>query len=136
MAFKQYSYATTQSNLEGIDWVTDNVYAQLLNITHTYSTAHDTRNNVVSAVVGSPIQLTAKTKTISGLSTFLSCSQVQFTGTPSAKYVVFMVGSAASVNLADKLLAIVDLNDGVAAEVTVNFGIGFNGGLFTLRKGV
>ena len=135
MAFKQYAYTTTPTNLEGIDWLTSNVYAQLLDITHSYVVSHTTRNNIVSAAVASPIQLTSKTKTVTGLNTFLSCDQVIFPNNPSAKYVAFLVGSANSVNLADKLLGIVDLNDGVNAEVTVDFGIGFNGGMFTLTRG-
>lgn len=135
MTFKQYSYATTPSNLEGIDWVTDNVYVQLLNVTHTYNSAHDTRTNIISAITQNPVQLTGKTKTIAGVYTYLSATQIQFPSGPSAKYISFLVGDASTPGLSDKLLGLIDLNDGVDAEVTVDFGVGFNGGLFTLKKG-
>lgn len=135
MAFQRYPYAVTPSNLEGINWETDTVYAQLLNITYTFSTSHETRNNIISAVVASPLEVTSKTKVVSGLSTFLSCSQLQFPNTPSAKWVAILIGNPATPIISDKLLGVIDLNDGVAAEVIVNFGIGFNGGMFTLRNG-
>lgn len=135
MAFKKYHVANTQSNLEGIDWLTSNVYAQLLNITYSFNTAHDNRSHIVSAVVGTPVALSSKTKTVVGVNTFLNCSQVQFPNSPSAKFIAFMVGDNSSVDLTDKILGVVDLNDGVAQEIIVNSGIGFNGGLFTLRAG-
>lgn len=135
MAFQRYMYANTPSNLEGIDWVTSKVYAQLLNLTYSYNTAHATRGDVVSAAVAAPVALSGKTKTISGSNTFLSCSQLQFANNPSAKHVVFLIGDATAPSTSDKVLGVVDLNDGVAEEVVVNFGIGFNGGLFNLQRG-
>lgn len=118
MAFKNYLYNISASNLSAETWVSKDICLQLVT-SYTYNSAHTTRAEV-NVEVGSPIAITGKAVTYAGEVTTLDADNVTPVGTPNAKWAIFYEWNGASAQNSDKILFAIDLNNGSATDVIID----------------
>lgn len=124
MAFKNYLYNVSPSNVSPETWVAKNVCVQLVT-SYTYNSTHTTRADV-NIEVGTPIAVTNKTVSYSGTVTSLSADNIAPAGTLNAKWAIFYEWNGSSAQDSDKILFAVDLNTGSESDVIVDAPLVFS----------
>lgn len=120
MAFKTFGFNCMHKNLLDGDFAGGNVYAQLIGNSYNFSDAHTTRADYSAFAVGSPVPLANKSVTYSNKTTILNADDPSFSGTPSARWVVFCFWNGTAAAGTDKLISLVDLNFDGAVDVLVD----------------
>lgn len=100
------------------DWINDNWSAVLVDFAHIHADTL-TLYSEISGNAVSDTSILSRSVNVVGIDTFLRCADINFGGTVSGKYIYIVHRAGGSLAANDKILAKIDLNDSINANIQV-----------------